>query len=112
MFSMDPAQTALQHIAASGEPTIPSLATTNLPQSIMPYEYPPMTLEGLYNLNEQRSHLKEEFRSIFLQNEIDAIIMPGYQGTAQPHDTFGFPAYTAVWNVMDVCFSYFDTLPH
>lgn len=30
------------------------------------------------------------------------LIMPGYQGTAQPHDLFGFVPYTVLWNVMDV----------
>jgi amidase len=53
MFSMDPAQTAFQHITASGEPTIPSLATTSLPQAIMPYEYADLTLEALYDLKKQ-----------------------------------------------------------
>jgi amidase len=102
MFSMDPARTAFKHIAASGEPTIPALDSTSLPQAIMTYEYADLTLEALYDLNEQRNRLKEEFRSLFLREKLDAIIMPGYQGTAQPHDQFGFPPYTVVWNVMDV----------
>jgi Asp-tRNA(Asn)/Glu-tRNA(Gln) amidotransferase A subunit family amidase len=105
MFSMDPAQTAFKHIAASGEPTIPALATTALPHPTMPYEYADLTLEALYDLNEQRNHLKEEFRLLFLQEKVDAIIMPGYQATAPPHDQYGFPPYTVLWNVMDVSIS-------
>lgn len=105
MFAMDPARTVFKHIAASREPTIPALASTSLPHRLMPDEYAPLTLEGLYDLNEQRNRLKEEFRSLLLQAEADAIIMPGYQGTAQPHDQFGFPPYTVVWNVMDVSVS-------
>ncbi|KAJ5758488.1 Amidase [Penicillium odoratum] len=101
MFAMDPAQTAFQHIAKSGEPTIPALSSTNLPHEYMPYEYAPLTLEGLYDLNEQRNNLKDEFRALITKQNIDAIIMPGYQGTAQAHDLYGFPLYTVLWNVMD-----------
>ncbi|KAJ5375865.1 Amidase [Penicillium concentricum] len=101
MFSMDPALTPFKHIAASGEPTIPALASTSLNDGYMPYGYAPLTLEGLYGLNEERNHLKEEFRNLITQAKVDAIIMPGYQGTAQPHDMFGFVPYTVLWNVMD-----------
>lgn len=102
MFAMDPAGTAVQHIAASGEPTIPALASTSLPHEYMQYDYAPLTLEGLYDLNEQRNKFKEEFRSLIVKADIDAIIMPGYQGTAQPHDVFGFVPYTVLWNLLDV----------
>ncbi|KAJ5305614.1 uncharacterized protein N7443_005274 [Penicillium atrosanguineum] len=101
MFAMDPAGTAFQHIAASGEPTIPALASTSLPHEYMQYEYAPLTLEGLYDLNEQRIKFKEQFRSLIVQADVDAIIMPGYQGTAQPHDLFGFVPYTILWNLLD-----------
>lgn len=103
MFAMDPAQTAFKHIAASGEPVIPALATTSLPQKNMPFEYAPLTLEALYDLNQQRNNLKEEFRALFTQGNLDAIITAGYQSTAVPHDTYGMPAYTAIWNATDVC---------
>lgn len=102
MFSMDPAQTPFKHIAASGEPTIPALASTSLHHSYMPYGYATLTLEGLYDLNEEHNYIKEEFRNLIMQEKVDAIIMPGYQGTAQPHDLFGFVPYTVLWNVMDV----------
>ncbi|CAG8203927.1 unnamed protein product [Penicillium salamii] len=101
MFAMDPAQTAFKHIAASGEPVIPALATTSLPQKNMPFEYAPLTLEALYDLNQQRNNLKEEFRALFTQGNLDAIVTAGYQSTAVPHDTYGMPAYTAIWNATD-----------
>ncbi|KAJ5569499.1 Amidase [Penicillium hispanicum] len=101
IFAMDPAATAFRHIAASGEPTIPALASTALPHEYMPYEYAPLTLEALYDMNEQRNRFKEEFRALIVKQKIDVIIMPGYQGTAQPHDLFGWVPYTVLWNVMD-----------
>ncbi|KAJ5599043.1 Amidase [Penicillium hetheringtonii] len=101
MFAMDPAGTPFQHIAASGEPTIPALKSTALPHEYMPYEYAPLNLEALYELNQQRNEMKEEFRELIVESQVDAIIMPGYQGTAQPHDVFGFVPYTVLWNVID-----------
>ncbi|KAJ5666614.1 Amidase [Penicillium macrosclerotiorum] len=101
MFAMDPAQIPFRHIAASGEPTIPALASTSLSHEYMGYEYAPLTLDGLYDLNEQRNRIKEQFRSLIVKANVDAIIMPGYQGTAQPHDQFGFVPYTVLWNVLD-----------
>jgi len=106
MFAMDPAGTPFQHIAASGEPTIPALKSTSLPHEYMPYEYAPLTLEALYNLNQQRNQMKEEFRELIVKSQVDAIVMPGYQGTAQPHDIFGFVPYTVLWNVIDVSESF------
>lgn len=104
MFAMDPAGTAFKHIAASGEPTIPALKSTSLPHEYMPYEYAPLTLESLYDLNEKRNEMKEEFRKLIVESQVDAIVMPGYQGTAQPHDVFGFVPYTVLWNVIDVSY--------
>ncbi|KAJ6136225.1 Amidase, partial [Penicillium capsulatum] len=101
MFAMDPAKTAFQHISASGEPIIPALASTALPHEYMKYGYAPLTLEGLYDLNEQRNHLKEEFRSLLVKSGVDAILTPGHQGTAQPHDVYGLPFHTVLWNVVD-----------
>ncbi|PWY89694.1 amidase [Aspergillus sclerotioniger CBS 115572] len=100
-FAMDPASTALTHIKASGEPNIPALSTTILPNEGMPYEYVPHTLESLYDLNEQRETFRESFREVVLQNNIDAIIMPGLQGTAPPHDSMGWVPYTVLANVLD-----------
>ncbi|KAJ5784263.1 Amidase [Penicillium pulvis] len=101
MFAMDPAKTAFQNIAKSGEPTIPALASTSLPHEYMPYEYAPLTLDGLYDLHAERSSLKEQYRALISKANVDAIIMPGNAGTAQPHDLYGFPLYTALLNVLD-----------
>jgi len=102
LFSMDPANTAFKHITASGEPRIPALSSTDLPHDRMPYDYAPLTLEGLYDLNEQREAVKEKFRQLVVKTGIDAIIMPGYQGTAVRHDLIGWVPYTVLNNLLDV----------
>ena len=103
MFAMDPARTAFKHIEASGEPQIPALDSTKLPHEHMPYEYAPLTLEGLYDLNVQRDAFKDKFRALITETGIDAIIMPGYQGTAVRHDLIGWVPYTVLINLLDVC---------
>lgn len=103
-FAMDPEHTASKHIKASGEPRIPALSSTDLPHEYMPYDYAPLTLEGLYGLLEEREKYKAEFGSLITKNEIDAIIMPGYQGTAPQHDLVGWVPYTVVNNVLNVMY--------
>ncbi|KAJ5223914.1 Amidase [Penicillium chermesinum] len=44
MFAMDPEETAFKHIAASGEPTIPALASTALPHEYLEEEHLPRLL--------------------------------------------------------------------
>ncbi|RAK96810.1 putative general amidase [Aspergillus ibericus CBS 121593] len=100
-FAMDPAHTAFSHIHASGEPPIPALSTTVLPNEIMPYEYVPHTLENLYELNAQRQAFREAFREIIYQNQLDVILLPGLQGTAPRHDRMGWVPYTVLANVLD-----------
>lgn len=102
MFAMDPHKLAAKHIAASGEPTIPALATTSLPYEGFPEEYLPLTLESLCELKGQVALLKEQYRDLIATSKLDAIIMPGYQTTAPPHDLYSFPSYTVLWNVLDV----------
>ncbi|CAG8152742.1 unnamed protein product [Penicillium nalgiovense] len=76
MFSMDPARTPFKHIAASGEPVIPALASTSLHHRYMPYGYAPLTLEGLYDLNEERNLIKEALRNLIARAEVDALSCP------------------------------------
>ena len=99
---MDPAKTALKHIEASGEPRIPALSSTDLPHPDLPYDYAPLTLDGLYDLNVQRDAFKKQFQTLIVQSGIDAIIMPGYQGTAVQHDLIGWVPYTVLLNLLDV----------
>ncbi|KAK2072369.1 hypothetical protein P8C59_006726 [Phyllachora maydis] len=35
------------------------------------------------------------------EERLDVVLAPGAQGTAVPHDTFGLPPYTIMWNVID-----------
>lgn len=99
-FGMDTAGTPFANISSSGEPRIPSIATSLLPKE----EWIEANLDNLYDLNIQRDEYKSKFRDIFMSHELDAFIMPGNAGPAQPHDTYGLPPYTVFLNFLDVCY--------
>ncbi|GFF64772.1 acetamidase [Aspergillus lentulus] len=96
-FNMDPDRTALKKISDSGEPPVPSLRVTyNVDEP-----GPEPTLRELYDMNVRRGEVMAEARKAFLENQLDVIIGPGYQGCAPPHDEYGTPAYTVFCNLLD-----------
>lgn len=97
-FNLDPDQTQLNHVAASGEPAVPSLRFTFDVDS----EKPEATLRELFDLNTRRSQLMAKMRRIYVGFELDVIIGPAFQSCAVPHDTYGFPIYTVLANLVDV----------
>jgi Asp-tRNA(Asn)/Glu-tRNA(Gln) amidotransferase A subunit family amidase len=99
-FRIDPDQTQVQHIRDAGEPFIPSLRFTYDLDS----KGPEPTLRDLFDLNVAKAEYAAKMRLIFLENDLDVIIGPGYQATAMPHDTFGIPNYTVLANLVDVSF--------
>ncbi|KAE8155155.1 amidase signature domain-containing protein [Aspergillus avenaceus] len=97
-FSMDTDNSTMGYIAASGEPPIPSLeATYGKP----PADPPQPTLRGLYEANVAKADYEARMRKMFIDNDLDIIISSGYQSPAPPHDTFGLPFYTVIWNLVD-----------
>ncbi|RLL97650.1 hypothetical protein CFD26_101898 [Aspergillus turcosus] len=94
---MDPDRTALKQISDSGEPPIPSLRFTyNLNEP-----GPEPTLRELYDMNVTRGKVTAEVRKAFLENQLDVIIEASYQSCAVPHDTYGSPPYTVLFNLVD-----------
>ncbi|KAL4954404.1 amidase signature domain-containing protein [Aspergillus filifer] len=96
LFSLDPSQSALKHIEASGEPPIRSLKS-----SIPDFGGKAFTIEDVFDFNAQRAEIVAAWHQIWLENGLHAIIMPGHGKTAGPHDTYGHPPYTVVWNLVD-----------
>ncbi|KAF7158153.1 hypothetical protein CNMCM5623_002819 [Aspergillus felis] len=96
-FNMDPDRTVLKKISDSGEPPIPSLGVTY--NSDEPGPEP--TLRELYDMNVTRGEVMAEVRNIFLENQLDVIIGPGFQSCAVPHDKYGKPPYTVFSNLLD-----------
>ncbi|KAJ6045870.1 uncharacterized protein N7446_008955 [Penicillium canescens] len=97
-FSMDPDRTPLGHIARGGEPPIPSLHFTyNLDGT-----GPEPDLRKLFELNVARNEITAQMRELFVENQLDVILGPGYQSCAVAHDAYGLPMYTVLANLVDV----------
>ncbi|KAF2793225.1 amidase, partial [Melanomma pulvis-pyrius CBS 109.77] len=96
-FLLDPRKTAVQHVNASGEPWVPSIAKA-FPEELKGWE---ASLDALWDMNVERAKVVEKWHDLFVENELDAVVMPGYQATAVPHDTYGVPAYTVLQNLID-----------
>ncbi|CAG8227295.1 unnamed protein product [Penicillium olsonii] len=91
-------------LAASGEPPVTSVAKSASPmfsgpfpveQGLGPFE----TIQALY---EARQQLLNDWRKTWTGHQLDVVLAPGAQNTAVAHDTYGWPPYTAIWNLLDV----------
>ncbi|RMY46835.1 hypothetical protein D0865_09037 [Hortaea werneckii] len=96
-FAMDPEQTIFGHITRSGEAVIPSVSTATLPEM---KDFKPQ-MDDLFRLQDGRLRIQRTFRELYTSKALDAILMPTYQATAVPHDTYGLPCYTILANLLD-----------
>ena len=106
LLFLDPNPIPLQTVQRGREPLITSLANglQNLAELA---SYKP-TLEGLFDLNVQRSKMQAMFRQLFAENDLDVILLPGNQTVAPPHDTHGIPEYTVLANLLNVSLPNFN----
>lgn len=98
VFAMDPEKTPIGFVARGNEPPIPSIATTAVPglARIKP------NINGVFHLSAEVNRIQAKFRKAVVEKNLDAILMPPYQATAVPHDTFGVPVYGILANLLDV----------
>ncbi|KAF7560568.1 hypothetical protein G7046_g3584 [Stylonectria norvegica] len=85
----------LELFARTGEPPIPSLTGCQL------LSIPGTDLPGFFNLNVRRQAAARDYLKVWLDNEIDAILMPPAAHTTVPHDTWSTVSYTCLWNYLD-----------
>jgi hypothetical protein len=97
-FLLDPQKTPAKHLAASEEPPVPSLARC-CPQELRGWE---PSLDNLFDMNVERAKVVKKYHDLYRQERLDAVIMPGYQATAVPHDAYGVPIYTVLQNLLNV----------
>ncbi|KAL2829657.1 fatty-acid amide hydrolase [Aspergillus cavernicola] len=91
------------HISPSGEPLIASLTKPPSPMFSGPFPVSQdlevfQKISALYIARKQYS---EAWQKAFIENNLDVVLAPSAQNTAVPHDTYGWPPYTAVWNFVD-----------
>lgn len=97
-FLLDPKDTPMEHIKAAGEPPVPSLATARF-EELDGWE---PTLDKLFDMNVERWKVLKKYHDLIVDRELDAVLLPGYQATATPHDTYGIPIYTLLVNLLNV----------
>ncbi|KAL5045643.1 hypothetical protein BDW71DRAFT_183621 [Aspergillus fruticulosus] len=93
----------LDHITPSGEPVVTSVATLPSPMFSGPC-YLSQDLgvfEKIQTLQIARKKYSDAWRKTIVENGIDVILAPGAQNTAVPHDSYGWPPYTALWNLLN-----------
>lgn len=58
-------------------------------------------LRGFFDLNVRRAAAAKSYLKLFLDNNIDAILMPVAPHTAVPFNSFSGASYTGLWNILD-----------
>ncbi|KAL4864260.1 hypothetical protein BDV12DRAFT_205843 [Aspergillus spectabilis] len=93
----------IDHIKSSGEPMVASVAKMSSPMFTGPFpvdmELPPF--EKMDELHLARHRYADAWRKVWVENSLDVVLAPGAQNTAVPHDTYGWPPYTLIWNLLD-----------
>ncbi|KAF7590832.1 hypothetical protein BBP40_002301 [Aspergillus hancockii] len=93
----------VDHIASSGEPVVTSVAKAASPMFTGPFpvDHDLDTFDKIDALHKARHSYADAWRKTWVEHGLDAVLAPGAQNTATPHDTFGWPPYTVMWNLLD-----------
>lgn len=89
------------------EPPIKSVALMSSPMFTgpMPADLGNKDVLGLIEqLHNARAGIADSWRQLWVREKLDVLLCPGAQNTAVPHDTYGWPPYTVIWNVLDVSY--------
>ncbi|KIW14421.1 hypothetical protein PV08_07204 [Exophiala spinifera] len=97
MFDIDNEGTGFKNIQASGEPLVTSVADLYTPP---PGGRKDKTLDDLFKMNIKQLEFRRDWLRVFMENKLDVILAPGSHKTAVPHDTFRYPPYTVMWNLL------------
>ncbi|GAQ47366.1 hypothetical protein AtubIFM55763_008768 [Aspergillus tubingensis] len=91
------------HVTPSGEPLVTSVAKG--PSPMVTGDFPVSKelgiFEEIHELHHKRQDYRDAWRKVWVETGIDVILGPGAQNTAVPHDTYAWPPYTVVWNLLD-----------
>ncbi|KAJ5128804.1 hypothetical protein N7448_002517 [Penicillium atrosanguineum] len=91
------------HISPSGEPLVASVAKFASPMFTGPWpvDQELETFEKIQKLHEARTRVSDAWRQTWVDQKLDVVIAPGSQSTATAYDTYGWPPYTLIWNLLD-----------
>ncbi|KAL6924167.1 hypothetical protein ACHAPO_011495 [Fusarium lateritium] len=86
-----------------GEPLVASVARMVHPFSKGEFPVRPdlELADKLFSLGEVKLEYGKAWQEVWRDNSLDVVLAPGASSTAVPHDTYGNPVYTLMWNVLD-----------
>ncbi|KAH8809239.1 amidase [Xylogone sp. PMI_703] len=96
LLSLGGTKNYLELLARTGEPTVPSVAAL-----LEMTGFQENTLQGFFELKAHRTEAEKQYHQLFVDNDIDAILMPPAPHTAVPWDTWTTATYTALWDYLD-----------
>jgi amidase len=99
LFSLDNKKTSAQFIRDGCEKPIAALAYTKPTNLIEDREY---ILDDIWDANNELVAYREKVFRVWRAHDLDVLLCPGSRSTAKPHDTYGIPIYTSIWNLLDV----------
>lgn len=88
----------------TGEPPVKSVAIGVHPFSKAGFPVDPgLALpDKVDQLTKARHRFASAWQKEWRDNDLDVVLAPGSNTTAVPHDTYGCPVYTMIWNLLDV----------
>ncbi|KAJ5142820.1 uncharacterized protein N7515_001607 [Penicillium bovifimosum] len=91
------------HISPSGEPAVASVVRGASPMfsGSFPVEQGLEPFEMIQRLHMARRRVDEAWREMWVGSKLDVVLGPGAQNTAVALDTYGWPPYTVLWNLLD-----------
>ncbi|KAG6027988.1 hypothetical protein E4U41_000797 [Claviceps citrina] len=93
----------VDHLAASGEPPVASVSRGAHPMFSgafpVPQELEPF--QKIKALQRALQDYQDAWRRVWVDQAIDVFLAPAAQNTAVAHDTYGWPPYTLLWNLLD-----------
>ncbi|KAH0359955.1 amidase, partial [Aureobasidium melanogenum] len=95
MFALDGCQFVQDLIKEGKEPQVESVKRVNLAA------IPKSSMQGYMDLTAGRRKLQAVYHKFWLDNQLDAIMLPGAPQTATRFDEWGPINYTMLWNFLD-----------
>ncbi|KAI8178418.1 Acetamidase [Colletotrichum sp. SAR 10_75] len=90
--------------AVLGEPLVKAAAARMHPFTAKPRPVPKDLAKPWHHLDDldaARANFAETWHRTWFDHKLDAIVAPGADKTAVPHDTYGLMPYTVVFNILD-----------
>ncbi|KAJ4258375.1 hypothetical protein NW757_002942 [Fusarium falciforme] len=62
---------------------------------------PKSTLEDVWQFHGDRGDYRQAWHAKWAETGMDVLLCPAHQGTGMPHNAYGLPVYTMIWNLLD-----------